>query len=297
MRLRPQPPAFDESRNANAFVLSGRLKSSTSFMRLLMAIVPSSRWTPHLFCSHIFSMISSVIVQFEMITTRSPLPAACTAASIRWSSSSLPDSSSRTGRCWDRSPRSCASTSSKSARVSSSSKPASSLCVAERTRKGWFTRDCSFLMVPSTVRVIFVFWSRTLCATFDLRNDEYTRRWKSDISTKTLKSCLAGRKRAFSLFVRLRMNRSVTSETSASFSCAWRRSSAVAVGSRPRRMGAPYLRLKAASSPKTPGLATLTRVKNSSRLFWIGVPEIRRRRFAESAAMHLVVLASSFFSL
>lgn len=48
-------------------------------------------------------------------------------------------------------------------------------------------------------------------------------------------------------------------------SSALARSAAVAVGSLPRRMGFAKRRRNSWSSPKTPGFARLTRVKNSSR--------------------------------
>mmetsp|Transcript_2581 Transcript_2581/g.7778 ORF Transcript_2581/g.7778 Transcript_2581/m.7778 type:complete len:210 (+) Transcript_2581:821-1450(+) len=171
MRLRPHPPALEESRKAKALSFSGRLKSCTSFMRLATAIVPSRRCTGQLRWPHIFSMMSSVIVQLEMMTTRSPVREALTTSRRRQSSANLPESSSCTGRCAERKWLSRRSTSANIARASSSSKPASSRCMpADRTRKGWFTRPWSFLMVPRTVRFIRTFWSsRTFRATLDRR--------------------------------------------------------------------------------------------------------------------------------
>mmetsp|Transcript_88225 Transcript_88225/g.189335 ORF Transcript_88225/g.189335 Transcript_88225/m.189335 type:complete len:232 (-) Transcript_88225:1088-1783(-) len=207
MRFKPQPPAFEESKKTKAFGFVGRLKSVTSFMRLLMAMVPSKRCTGHFWRSHMCSIKSNVCVQLEMITARSPLPDSLITVRIWNTSMSLPESSSRTGLWIERRPLSRLSISANISRVSSSSKQESMRCVAERTSDGWFTRPWSFLMVPKTVRFIFAFWSsRSFLATFDLRKMWYRRRWKSVGSTKTLKSCFGGRKRAFSLFVRRRMN-------------------------------------------------------------------------------------------
>mmetsp|Transcript_97546 Transcript_97546/g.314971 ORF Transcript_97546/g.314971 Transcript_97546/m.314971 type:complete len:344 (-) Transcript_97546:321-1352(-) len=298
IRFRPQPPAFEESRKTKALGLSGLLKSSTSFMRLPMVVLPSRRCTGQPYCPHIFSMKSSVCVQFETITTRSPLPDVRTTVRSWWRSRSLPESSSWTGFLAERRPTSRLSISANIARVSASSKPSSMRSVAERTRKGWFTRIWSFMMVPRMLPDILMFWSsRSFRATFDRRKTRYNLRWKSVGLTKTLRICFGGRKRAFSRFVRRRMKASVTSETLARVSSPSCRSSADAVGSRPRRIGAAWRRRNSLMLPRMPGFAMFTSVKNSSRLFWIGVPEISSRRVAASPAMHFVVAAPSLLSL
>mmetsp|Transcript_31796 Transcript_31796/g.96124 ORF Transcript_31796/g.96124 Transcript_31796/m.96124 type:complete len:290 (-) Transcript_31796:328-1197(-) len=232
-----------------------------------------------------------------MITMRSPFLDSWIETKMPCNSANFPESSGCTGRWFERRPRSRWSISSNIARVRSSSKPESSLCVAERTRKGWLTRDCSFFIVPSTMRVIVEFSAKTFCASLDCKNAWYKQRWNSVARMKTLNIFLGGKNLAFKRFVRRKMNCAVTAEMCSSFSWPLRRSSGEAVGSRPRRIGCAKFLLKACRSPNTPGFATLTSVKNSSRLFWMGVPEMRSRRLASKPAMHRVTAASSFLSL